>query len=80
MTINDAMTVGRPIDIEKKTHTKKQTTNKIPIKVKSIEFLDFMIIFISSKFIVPRDKYINENPKSNNPDAKDPKTKYFIPA
>jgi hypothetical protein len=39
-----------------------------------------MIIFISSKFIVPRDKYINENPKSNNPDAKDPKTKYFIPA
>ena len=30
-----------------------------------------MIIFISSKFIVPRDKYINENPKSNNPDAKD---------
>ena len=38
-----------------------------------------MIIFISSKFIVPRDKYINENPKSNNPDAKEPKTKYFIP-
>ena len=34
----------------------------------------------SAKFVVPVEPYINEIPKSINPDEKAPKIKYFSPA
>ena len=42
-------------------------------------WLSFIIIEISSKFVVPEKPYINEQPYNKSPEDKALKTKYFKP-
>ena len=43
-------------------------------------WLSFIIIEISSKFVVPEKPYINEQPYNKSPEDKALKTKYLSPA